>query len=85
MKKLKIDVELLFLEWDELNKFIRKELIIFNSLKPWLGFNKVYLLEIVGDVLRIETQERAFNKISITKDKYLVEYMLTDNLLWHRK
>jgi hypothetical protein len=89
MNKIEIKVELLFLEWDELHKYVGTNLIIYNALKPWIGFNTVYLSEIANiggfDVVRINTQELAFNKISITKDKYLVEYFLTDNLMWHRK
>jgi len=89
MNKIEIKVELLFLEWDELHKYVGTNLIMYNAVKPWIGFNTVYLSEIVNtggfDVVRINTQESAFNKISITKDKYLVEYFLTDNLMWHQK
>ena len=85
MNKIEIKVELLFLEWGELQEHIGTNLTIYNSLKPWIGFNIVYLDKIENNVVMITTQERAFNKISINKEKYLVEYFLTDNLMWHRK
>lgn len=85
MEKINISVDLLWIDWFDLDQFKGKELILFNALKPWLGFNKVKLIgkDIILQVITIKTNEIAFNYITITKEKYLTEYFLTDNLFWH--
>ena len=82
MIKAKINVELLFLEWEELSV---STVIIYNALMPWLGFNLVSLYSIENDLLRIKTKEIAFNDFTISKEEYLRDYFITDNLMWHRK
>ncbi len=76
-------VDLFFLEWDELKKYVGCEVILFNTQKPWLGFYKVDLESMGENSFIIDTREMAFNKIAISRDEYLRDYKIANNLFWH--